>query len=218
MKIDAPFSEKRAHFCLTKHIKRLISFICFSLLFSILLELKFQVGFTKILMQMVVGTAQPSTLTKVELELVLRFYNKSGNLMASTTTDATGKYFIPSITGNVRVHLIPAAFYTDDFITKKNQGSQSSVQFIKAPATNIDSGMNYADDYCGDNPQVVVSCYVVSIGDVLTPNDDLALFDCGAPGTDYSQIRMPNVSISMIGSTWGGAYQKESGSFLCHPS
>lgn len=145
---------------------------------------------------------------------LVEVYNKSGNLIVSTTTDATGKYFIPSIVGDVRVHLIPAPYYTDGFITKKNQGSQSSIQFVKAPATNIDLGMNYADDYCGNNPQVVVPCYVVGIGNVLTPNDGLALFNYGASGIDHSQIRMPNASLAMIGSTWGGAYQKETGSFF----
>ncbi|MEY4539368.1 MAG: hypothetical protein RLZZ306_1125 [Bacteroidota bacterium] len=213
MKINAPFFGRRARFCLSKHIKRLIVFIPLFLLFN---SLKAQIS-GRIYKDFNANGCWDSTATHLDqgrAGTLVEVYNKSGNLIASTTTDATGKYFIPSVTGDVRVHLIPAPFYTDGFITKKNQGSQSSVQFVKAPAVNVDLGMNFGDDYCGENPQVVVPCYVVGIGDVLTPNDGLALFDYGASGTDHAQIRMPNASLSMIGSTWGGAYQKESGSFF----
>jgi SdrD B-like domain len=214
MKIYAPFFGRRADFCLSKHIKSIIAFIPLSLLFFTSVHAQIS---GRIYKDFDANGCWDSTATHLDQGRIgtrVEVYNKTGILVASTTTDATGKYFIPSITGDVRVHLIPATYYTDGFITKKNQGSQSSIQFVKAPASNIDLGMNYADDYCGANPQVVVPCYVVGIGDVLTPNDGLALFNYGASGTDHSQIRMPNASLSVIGSTWGGAYQKESGSFF----
>jgi hypothetical protein len=214
MKIYAPFSLRLANFCLSKRYKKLFATVPFLLLF--VTSVNAQIS-GRIYKDFDANGCWDSTATHLDQGRIgtrVEVYNKIGILIASTTTDATGKYFIPSITGDVRVHLIPATYYTDGFITKKNQGSQSSIQFVKAPATNVDLGMNYADDYCGSNPQVVVPCYVVGIGDVLTPNDGLALFNYGASGTDHSQIRMPNASLSMIGSTWGGAYQKESGSFF----
>jgi hypothetical protein len=141
-------------------------------------------------------------------------YDSKGILKGTATTTADGKYMIPGVSGNLRVHIIPPAYYTDGFITKQNQASQSSIQFVKAPATNVDLGINFADDYCGTDPKIVVPCYVVGIGNTLTPNDGLALFKYSATGTDHSQIQMPNASLSVIGSTWGGAYQKETGSFF----
>ncbi len=214
MKINAPLFGRRAGCCLSKHIIKIVAFVPLYLLFFN--SVKAQIS-GRIYKDFNANGCWDSTATHLDqgrIGTLVEVYNKSGNLIASTTTDAAGKYFIPSITGDVRVHLIPATYYTDGFITKENQGNQSSIQFVKAPATNVDLGMNYADDYCGNNPQVVVPFYVVGIGDVLTPNDGLALFNYGASGTDHSQIRMPNASLSMIGSTWGGAYQKESGSFF----
>jgi hypothetical protein len=213
MKIYAPLFGRRADICLSKRIKRLIAFIPLYLLFN---SSQAQIS-GRIYKDYNANGCWDSTATHLDQGRIgtrVEVYNKVGTLIASTTTDATGKYFIPSVTGDVRVHLIPAPFYTDGFITKKNQGSQSSIQFVKAPATDIDLGMNYADDFCGSNPQVAVACYVVGIGDVLTPNDGLAVFNYGASGTDHTQIGMPNASLSVIGSTWGGAYQKESGSFF----
>ncbi len=145
---------------------------------------------------------------------IVQVYDSKGILKGSATTDADGKYIIPNVSGNLRVHIKPPAFYTDGFITKKNQGSQSSIQFVTAPSINVDLGINFADDYCGEDPKIVVPCYVVGIGDVLTPNDGLALFKYSASGTDHSQIEMPNASLFVIGSTWGGAFQKETGSFF----
>ena len=214
MNILSPFSVGRANSCLSKRFKKLFTTISFLLLLSSYGRAQIS---GRIYKDFNANGCWDSTATHLDQGRIgtqVEVYSKTGNLIASTTTDANGKYFIPNIKGDVRVHLIPATYYTDGFITKKNQGSQSSIQFVKAPAINIDLGMNYADDYCGTNPQVVVPCYVVGIGNVLTPNDGLALFDYGASGTDHSQIKMPNASLSVIGSTWGGAYQKETGSFF----
>jgi hypothetical protein len=146
--------------------------------------------------------------TKVEV------YDSKGILKGTTTTNAFGKYLIPNVSGKLRVHITPPAYYTDGFVTKVNAGSQTSIQFVTAPVTDVDLGINYADDYCGSDPKIVVPCYVVGIGNTLVPNDGLALFKYSASGTDHTQIQMPNASLSVIGSTWGGAYQKETGSFF----
>jgi SdrD B-like domain len=174
MNLFNPIIGKWEDFCLTKHTRRFFTTIIFFLLYSTSLQAQIS---GRIYKDFDANGCWDSTATHLDQGRIgtrVEVYNKSGNLIATTTTDATGKYFIPSITGDVRVHLIPATYYTDGFINKKNQGSQSSIQFVKAPATNIDLGMNYADDYCGNNPQVVVPCYVVGIGNVT--NQDAQCF------------------------------------------
>ncbi len=141
-------------------------------------------------------------------------FDNKGISKGYAITDLLGKYLISGVSGNLRVHFSLPSYYTDGFITKVNSGSQSSIQLVKAPVNNVDLGINFADDFCGEDPSVVVPCYVVGIGNSLTPNDGLALFKYSASGTDHSQIQMPNASLSVIGSTWGGAYQKETGSFF----
>ena len=141
-------------------------------------------------------------------------FDNKGISKGFAITALSGKYLIPGVSGNLRVHFSLPTYYTDGFITKANSGSQSSIQLVNAPVNNVDLGINFADDFCGEDPSVVVPCYVVGIGNVLIPNDGLALFKYSASGTDHSQIQMPNASLSVIGSTWGGAYQKETGSFF----
>ncbi len=145
---------------------------------------------------------------------VVQVYDKKGNLKGSTTTNADGKYFIPNVSGDLRLQVTLPAYYTDGFITRVNKDSQSNIQFIKAPATNVDLGMNFSDDYCGIDPKIVVPCYVVGVAATTAADAGLALFNYSASGTDHSQISMPNASLNYIGSTWGGAYQKETNSFF----
>ncbi len=144
--------------------------------------------------------------TKVEV------YDSKGVLKGSALTDDDGKYKIPNVSGNLRVHITPPAYYTDGFITKKNQASQSSIQFVKAPATNVDLGINFGDDYCGEDPKMVVSCYAVGIGG--QSEDAVVTIPYSASGQDPSFKTMINAPMQFMGSVWGGAYQKESGSFF----
>ena len=147
MNILSPFSVGRANSCLSKRFKKLFTTISFLLLLSSYGRAQIS---GRIYKDFNANGCWDSTATHLDQGRIgtqVEVYSKTGNLIASTTTDANGKYFIPNIKGDVRVHLIPATYYTDGFITKKNQGSQSSIQFVKAPAINIDLGMNYADDY-----------------------------------------------------------------------
>jgi SdrD B-like domain len=209
-----PLFRRWATLCLFKHITRL--FATFLLLSLVVNSLHAQVS-GRIYKDFNANGTWDSTATYLDQGRAgtkVEVYDSKGILKGSALTNADGKYTIPGVSGNLRVHITPPAYYTDGFITKKNQASQSSIQFVKAPATNIDLGINFADDYCGENPKIVVPCYVVGIGNSLVPNDGLALFRYSASGQNHSQIEMPNASLSVIGSTWGGAFQKETGSFF----
>jgi hypothetical protein len=143
---------------------------------------------------------------------VVQVYDKKGILKGSATTNADGKYAIPNVSGDLRLQITLPPYYTDGFITSANRNSQSSIQFIKAPATNVDLGINFGDDYCGENPKMIVSCYAVGIGG--QSEDAIVTLPYSATGTDPSVKQMMNSPMQFMGSLWGGAYQKTSGSFF----
>jgi SdrD B-like domain len=207
-----PLFGRWATLCLFKHITRLFAtFLLFSLVVS---SLHAQVS-GRVYKEYNANGTWDSTATYLDQGRAgtkVDVYDSKGVLKGSALTDADGKYTIPNVTGNLRVHISPPAYYTDGFITKKNQASQSSIQFVKAPATNVDLGINFADDYCGDNPKMVVACYAVGIGG--QSEDAVVTIPYNASGTDPSLKTMMNSPMQFMGSVWGGAYQKESGSFF----
>jgi SdrD B-like domain len=207
-----PLFRRWATLCLFKHITR--PFATFLLLSLVVNSLQAQVSGRIYKDYNANGTwdstatylDQGRTGTKVEA------YDSKGVLKGSALTNADGKYTIPGVSGNLRVHITPPAFYTDGFITKKNQASQSSIQFVKAPATNVDLGINFADDYCGENPKMVVACYSLGVGEVN--ENSVVSIPYNASGKDPSFKSMMNSAVNFMGSVWGGAYQKETGSFF----
>jgi hypothetical protein len=214
MKNYALFFGRRAVLCITKHTKSLFAIIPFLLFLSNISQAQIS---GRVYKDFNVNGMWDSTATYLDQGssgVRVEAFDKNGISKGFTFTNSYGKYIIPNVLGNLRVHFTLPTFYTDGFVTKANAGSQSSIQFVQAPTNNIDLGINLADDFCGEDPSIVVPCYVVGIGNSLTPNDGLALFKYSASGTDHSQIQMPNASLAVIGSTWGGAYQKETGSFF----
>jgi SdrD B-like domain len=143
-------------------------------------------------------------LDQGRLGTVVQVYDKKGILKGSTTTDANGKYFIPNVSGDLRLQVTLPAYYTDGFITSINKHSQSNVQFIKAPAINVDLGMNFGDDYCGTDPKMIVACYSVGIGG--QSEDAIVSMPYSASGVNPSLKSMMNSPIQQMGSVWGGAY------------
>ena len=214
MKIYVPVFGRRAELRLFKHTKRLFAIIPLFLFFTSYLQAQVS---GRVYKDFNVNGAWDSTATYLDQvwpNIRVEAYDNAGILKGFALTNSQGNYTISNVSGNLRIHFILPESYTDGFITQTGGSSQSSIRMVKAPASGVDLGMNLADDYCGDDPSVVVPCYVVGIGDNLIPNDGLATFKYSASGTDHSQIGMPNASISMVGSTWGGAYQRETGSFF----
>jgi uncharacterized repeat protein (TIGR01451 family) len=96
--------------------------------------------------------------------------------------------------------------------------SGTEVQFVKAPATNINLGITNDDEYCSDAEnglKVTTACYVM--GDPLaggSAGEDpaLVLFDYNAQGLagvdDFSMVKLAKAKD--IGPTWIASYQRES--------
>ncbi|MEZ4902377.1 MAG: SdrD B-like domain-containing protein [Spirosomataceae bacterium] len=93
----------------------------------------------------------------------------------------------------------------------------TSVQFAKAPATNVFLGITNDDEYCAKDNEVKIgtACYVM--GDPLAGGDAgedpaFVLFDYNAQGLagvdDFSMVKVAKAKD--IGSTWIASYQRDS--------
>jgi subtilisin-like proprotein convertase family protein len=137
-------------------------------------------------------------------------YNAAGAVVASTVTNAAGNYSLAIPNGtqvrleftNIPANLRPGAFGLD---------SGTTVQFVTSPAAGINLGLASPQDYCQNNPFLVMPCYVN--GDPLAG---------GSAGTVDVMVSIPNSAYgradntvektlaigSQIGATWGLAYQR----------
>jgi hypothetical protein len=213
MNIILPASRSRAGFLLSKlNEKNLFALIL--ILFFAVFNLNAQVS-GRIYKDYNANGVWDSTATHLDegrAGTVVQVYDKNGILKGSATTKPDGKYTIPNVTGDLRLQIALPAYYTDGFITKVNKSSQSNVQFIKAPANDVDLGINFGDDYCGEDPKMIVSCYAIGIGG--QSEDAIVTMPYNATGTDPSFKQMMNSPMQAMGALWGGAYQKTSNSFF----
>lgn len=133
-------------------------------------------------------------------------YNAIGASVGSTTSNATGNYTIAAVSGAVRVEFTGLA--ASDFAAAKGTGSGTSVQFVTAPITNINFGINAPSDYCQTSPRIVTSCYVE--GDAPASDDVLVSVAYTPTGTQDNTF--PNLSHegahSDLGATYGLAYHR----------
>jgi SdrD B-like domain len=133
-------------------------------------------------------------------------YDKNNNLVGTATTDRWGKYIIPNLKGDFRIEFEIPADYTDGF-SLTGSSNQSSITFVTAPATNVDCGINYGPDHCGDKPQAIVSCFTIGSG--VTNEPSIVIVPYHASGTDHSIVTKLNAPTAFTGSVWGTAVQSE---------
>ncbi len=138
-------------------------------------------------------------------------YDSTGAVVgAPDVTDATGAYSLnipdgtpvriefTTIPGNLR----PGAFGRD---------SGTTVQFVTAPAAGVDMGLANPQEYCQNNPYLVMPCYIN--GDPLAGGtagtlDVLVSIPNNAYGRTDLTIEQPLATGAQIGTTWGLAYQR----------
>lgn len=136
-----------------------------------------------------------------------------------TLTDSAGGYQFDKLQAPkdsmIRVEFsgFPETFSPS--LTGENNGTD--IQFVKAPAENVNLGITNDDEFCreGDGPKVITACYVM--GDPLAGGsaaDDpaLVLFDYNASGLagvdDFSMVKL--ATAKQIGPTWIASYQRDS--------
>jgi hypothetical protein len=143
------------------------------------------------------------------------------------TTDASGNYSFS--TGEIpagskaRIEFASNIPYSNSGLTGAT--SQSTIQFVTAPATNISLGFLEMEDYCQYRPPYfAIPCYVtgdplISTGDVTKDageGDALVAFDYMATGI-ASATNFPPVHLGLakdIGAVWGITFHGRSNTVI----
>jgi SdrD B-like domain/Domain of unknown function DUF11 len=139
-----------------------------------------------------------------------------------TVTDENGEYSFTALQAPkdslIRIEFVLADGYFDAFT---NNARGTSVQFIKAPATNLNLGIMSDDEWCveGKGLTVTTPCYVN--GDPLKGGtagtaDAIVMFPYKASGV-ASPTNFPPAHLAItseVGSLWSSAYQKVTKSLL----
>ena len=153
-----------------------------------------------------------STATFKEIGLsgiTVTAYNAAGASVGSTTTNSTGNYTIGSISGSVRVEF--SGIDMTDFAAPKGSGNNTSIQFVTAPTTAVNFGLNYPNHYCQSTPLMATNCYINGNNSSGTSgsSDVLVKFSSANSGTTPTPTHLGTAS--EMGTTWGLAYQKQTG-------
>ena len=102
------------------------------------------------------GTQDPKE--KGVVGAVVNAYNSAGQLVGTATVQTvTGTYEIQNVTGKLRIEFTNLG----DNLWDSPVGAQNatSVQFVTAPVTNINLGINRPNDYNKGNPSMITICY-----------------------------------------------------------
>ena len=138
--------------------------------------------------------------------VTVKAFDASGAQVGATaTTDATGAYSIAGVSGALRIEFtnFPNGIYEGP----KGTASNTSVQFVTAPATNINLGINCPEDYCQSNPKLLTPCYENGSG-VGNTNPVFVGIDYTDTGTS-TQNEYPTTATAVnMGTVWGVAYDK----------
>lgn len=150
-----------------------------------------------------------STATFVEVGLsavTVTAYNAAGTSVGTTTTNATGNFTIPSVSGALRIEFtnFPAGYYSG----MKGTGIGTSVQFVTAPTASVSFALNYTGDYCQTNAPLVTPCYIA--GDA-TVSGSIYAAEAAVVKVPYNHTSKTAIAtLGSVGSTWGMAYNPKS--------
>jgi len=145
---------------------------------------------------------------------VINAYNSSNALLATQTTSSTpatmGQYSFPasganSIPAGTSVRLEFEITLQGDYATA---AGGTSVQFLAAPASNVDLGINYLKDYVASNNPIVsipVYCGGSNSPGTFAGQKVFVSYPWNKAGTGNPTTDATN---SQIGAVWGTAYQR----------
>jgi hypothetical protein len=138
-------------------------------------------------------------------------YNAAGNVVGSPAISAAnGTYSITGVSGDLRIEF--TGLQATDYSASSGG---TSVQFVAAPATNVNYGVNYPADYAQPNPTVVVPTFVWgAAGGTFKDSSAIRavpynqrIWATSPPQALYTRV----AKHADVGSVLGQAYNKQTG-------
>jgi uncharacterized repeat protein (TIGR01451 family) len=126
----------------------------------------------------------------------------TGTTTTSTATATLGQYSLTGCTGATRVEFTWTQ--ADDYSGAVGTGSNTSVQFVTATASNVNFGINYPANYCQANPDMVTPIYV---NGRVSGAEAFYKFPSSSVGTTSNNTEL--AQYQQIGTTWGVAYDRD---------
>jgi uncharacterized repeat protein (TIGR01451 family) len=131
--------------------------------------------------------------------ILVTVYDVEGNSVGSVITDIDGTYSIPNLSEDNAYRL---EFQSSNGFYSSFQGedNNSSIQFVEAPACEIDFGLTREISSCGSNPDLLLTCFVQ--GEIDEHPDFATIIS-----TEHQFQAASSVSVlataSETGSVWG---------------
>ncbi len=140
-----------------------------------------------------------------------------------TNADGTYSFGVTDVPAGSLVRVEFSNFMAGDTVSAAGVLNRSSVQFAKAPATDVSMPLNYPNDFCKSSGgvNIVTSCYVN--GDPLAggsagEDDAIVQFNTLAEGRSIATQDLYPMKVLAkakdIGSVWGSVYQLRSKQML----
>ncbi len=149
------------------------------------------------------------------LEVYLFTCGLSGEseLVETAITDLNGDYFFSNLVDGQEYRVEFSIPETQSFLESgfNATDSRTSVQFVTSPSCDINIGMANPDDYCEDDPKLIIPCYVngdpLASGSQSATEEALVCFNTSYEGTRPAPTKL--AIAQEIGSTWGITYNKK---------
>jgi hypothetical protein len=142
--------------------------------------------------------------------VTVKAYDVSNAEVGSVISGVNGDYMFTGLTLPLRIEFSGLA--VGDYSAPQGSGSNTSVQFVTAAATNVNFGVQYPDDYWDNTgqpiPQLVVPCYVN--GAITNPTaSNTGIVQFGNDQNGISGLTLNAVAtVAEVGTVWGEAFQK----------
>lgn len=146
--------------------------------------------------------------------ITVKAYDETGTILGTTSSGANGSYSFSAgtIPAATKVRLEFSGWSTADFPAASGANNKTSVQFVTAPATNADFGINYPGDYIDNlNARIIVPTYSNGNNRINNGNWFDAANGDASFAFNYDGVAAANVVADMgqIGSVWATAYSRQ---------
>lgn len=146
--------------------------------------------------------------------ITVKAYDETGALLGTTTSGANGSYSFSAgtIPAATKVRLEFSGWNAADFPAAFGANNKTSVQFVTAPATNADLGINYPGDYIDNlNAKIILPTYANGNNQLNTGNWFDAMNGDASFSFNYDGVAAANIIADMgqIGSVWATAYSRQ---------